>query len=335
MAFPLIALLLFAGQPVVTTARTQAPAPVSAPVSTAGADLSERPVDRDTLPQGAPEDDYRFVAWCDGVLAGHMDIAERVKDVLPIDDVQQKIGKSYLRAYVRALDSSPQSKTAEGRQAAETARLDGFNKWEQARNADHKLAAETYLSYQLPPRCEHAALRLSHNPNLFKSTPGGGDQVATVATGARRVADPNATGAATKGLLFSPNKPATAAAVSAPVSAPVPNAPASTETVAVVAAPASQAPEPKSPAPGLGAGAAVMPNEPAVMAEAAPAPAAGVTTAAAAPAVAKAADSGPEKAPAKALEQPSTKAADKPVAKKPKRGHLLPPFLRKKDPDEE
>jgi hypothetical protein len=320
MAFPLFALLLFAGQPVVTTARTQAPAAVSAPVSTAGADLTERPVDRDALPQGAPADDYRFVAWCDGVLAGHMDIAERVKDVLPIDDVQQKIGKSYLRAYVRALDGAPQAKTEEGRQAAEAARLDGFNKWEQARNADHKLAAESYLSYQLPPRCEHAALRLSHNPNLFKSTPSA-DQVATVSTGARRVADPNASGAATKGLLFSPNKPA-----------PVANLPAATETVAAVAAPQPMAAEslkaePKSPAPSPGAGAAVLPSEPAVVAETAPAPSSAVSTAAVAPAVAKTSDKTPEKVAAK--------TTDKPAAKKPKRGHLLPPFLRKKDPDEQ
>ena len=176
MALSLIAaffLLAAQDQPVATQRdQTAPPSPTAAPApAQAGATQAQAdPADKDYLPAGAPKEDYPFVAWCDGVLAGHMDLAERVKDVLPIDTVQQKVGKAYLRAYVRALDGAPQSKTEEGLKAAEAARQDGWSKWDQARAADHKLGAETYLSYQLPPRCEHAAVRLSHNPDLFRMT---------------------------------------------------------------------------------------------------------------------------------------------------------------------
>src|SRR3954464_13032802 len=104
MAFPLFAALMLLAaqdQPVATAHGRVAPPSPTAPAAAA----SEDP---DYMPQGAPKDDYAFVAWCDGVLAGHMDLADRVKDVLPVDDVQQKVGKAYLRAYVRALDGSPE-----------------------------------------------------------------------------------------------------------------------------------------------------------------------------------------------------------------------------------
>lgn len=150
--------------PVATSNAESAPA---SPTAASGSQVDNP----DYLPVGAPSDDYGFVAWCDGVLAGHMDIGEKVKDVLPLDSMQQKIGKAYLRAYVKALDEAPESKTDEGLKRAEAARKDGWSRWDQARAADHKLAADTYLAYQLPGRCEHAAIRLSHDPELFHLAP--------------------------------------------------------------------------------------------------------------------------------------------------------------------
>ena len=55
-------------------------------------------------------------------MSGHMDLAQRVTDILPLDDVQQKVGKAYLKAYDKALSSSPESKTVEGKKRAEAAR---------------------------------------------------------------------------------------------------------------------------------------------------------------------------------------------------------------------
>ena len=140
------------------------------PVATQGQE------DPDYLPKGAPSDDFGFVAWCDGVLSGHMDLAAHLADVLPLDDVQQDIGHAYLRGYASAMAGSPEGKTEEGKKRAEAARLDGWSRWEAARDTpDRNLAVNTYLAYQLPGRCEHAAERLSHNPQLFARAPSAED----------------------------------------------------------------------------------------------------------------------------------------------------------------
>ena len=125
----------------------------------------------DRIPAGAPKDDYGFVAWCDGVLSGHMDLAERLKTVLPLDPVQQKIGRAYLQAYERALAGSKEGKTEAGRKRAEAARQIGWKNWEPARKAKKELAADTYLAWQLPGHCEKAAIQLSGDKDLFRMSP--------------------------------------------------------------------------------------------------------------------------------------------------------------------
>jgi hypothetical protein len=283
--------------------------------------------DGELLPQGAPADDFGFVAWCDGVLAGHMDIAERVKDVLPIDEVQQKVGKAYLRAYVRALDGSAEGKTEEGRRRADQLRQDGWSKWDKARAADHTLAAETYLSYQLPGRCEHAAIRLSKNPNLFKLAPSV-DDVGAVRTAVRGPSDAGASSipAASRPFMKAAAGAAPAKATVTPVSAP-----------AVVSDAASSAPVSTASMPAAAAAISMLPAQPKPIpaptattmgaASAAPAAVEPLAAAPAAPTKAAAVTAPPAKAPA---------AEDKRIVKMPKKGHLLPPFLRgKKDKDED
>ena len=125
----------------------------------------------DRIPAGAPKDDFGFVAWCDGVLAGHMDLAERVQSVLPLDPVQQKIGQAYLQAYEKALTGSKEGKTEAGRKRAEAAREIGWKNWGPARKANKQLAADTYLAWQLPGHCEKAAIRLSGDQDLFRMSP--------------------------------------------------------------------------------------------------------------------------------------------------------------------
>jgi hypothetical protein len=155
----LFALLLAAADPSAATAET-------APVQTqAEATLADR------IPAGAPKDDFGFVAWCDGVLAGHMDLAERVASVLPVDPVQQKIGQAYLQAYEKALAGSKEGHTEAGHKRAEAAREVGWKNWEPARKANKQLAADSYLAWQLPGHCEKAAIRLSGDQDLFRMSP--------------------------------------------------------------------------------------------------------------------------------------------------------------------
>ena len=159
MPLALFALLLAAVEP---QAATAAPSPAQAQAQEALADR---------IPAGAPKDDFGFVAWCDGVLSGHMDLAERVRSVLPLDPVQQKIGRAYLDAYEKALSVSKEGRTEAGRKRAEAARQVGWKNWDKARKADKQLAADTYLAWQLPGHCEKAAIRLSGDEDLFRMSP--------------------------------------------------------------------------------------------------------------------------------------------------------------------
>jgi hypothetical protein len=122
-----------------------------------------------------PETDFELVAWCHGVLSGHMQLAERVQEVEPLDEVQQRIGNVYLRGYEEALGASPDAKMADGESRATAARAAGLGNWRPAMESpDLRLAADTYLAWQLPGRCEHAAKRLAGRDDLFAI---GGPQV--------------------------------------------------------------------------------------------------------------------------------------------------------------
>lgn len=130
--------------------------------------------DDDWRPDGAPKDDYAFVAWCQGALSGHMDLAERVYAGRPVDPLDQdlkKIGTIYLAAYDKALAGADESKTAAGRKRAVAARKLGWKNWDRARKMDQAHAEDAYLAWQVPPRCEHAAVRLSGDKDLFRMAP--------------------------------------------------------------------------------------------------------------------------------------------------------------------
>jgi hypothetical protein len=303
MALPILLFALLAGQ-------ADQPITTQTPAAQVAA-----PVDPDYLPKGAPSDDYGFVAWCDGVLSGHMDLANHLSDVLPLDDVQQNVGHAYLRAYGKALAVAPENKTPEGRKRAEAARLAGWSNWEDARNTpDKNLAVNTYLAYQLPGRCEHAAQRLAHDPNLFRLSPSV-DEVAAMGTG------PMATHAQPNMVAPAPARQMTAAPV------PVNNGPISASVAAdgPGSAPMTQHADfsPAMPTP-VSAGPMKVSGD------------APVSTMASAGEV-KATAAETKKKPAKAKPVKTAAAPTTADTAKPKRGHLLPWFLRGKksadDPD--
>jgi hypothetical protein len=213
MAFPLLSLLLLAA------AQADAPAAVDGPIKTTAPTPAEAAATSplaEFTPPGAPQDDYAFVAWCDGVLSGHMDLAERVRDVLPLDEVQQKVGKAYLHGYEVALAKGEKGRSPEALALAKAAREQGWMNWEPTRKADKKLAADSYLAWQLPGRCEHAAVRVSGDKNLFRSAPSFED------VAAMGVETPIGSGPAAEPA---PEAPARDAAPPAPEAATVPAAP--------------------------------------------------------------------------------------------------------------
>lgn len=157
MALPLILFALLSGQDAVPTVEAPAAEPAAAVSGQA-----------EYTPEGAPADDYQFTAWCRGVLEGHMALAERIQPVLPLDEVQQKVGAAYLRGYDEALEAGKGAQSAENLQAAANSRLAARSNWEKAMNADLQLAADTYLAWQLPGRCEHAAKRVAGRDDIFR-----------------------------------------------------------------------------------------------------------------------------------------------------------------------
>jgi hypothetical protein len=94
-----------------------------------------------------------------------MELAEQIGES---DEEQQAIGREYLASYEAALKAAPQSRTADGARTAAAARQTGYATWAAARTAQNRETQKfTYLGWQLPGRCEHAAKRLSGNADLM------------------------------------------------------------------------------------------------------------------------------------------------------------------------
>jgi hypothetical protein len=140
-----------------TAPRTEVVAPPAQPV--------EAP-----LPSGAPADDYGLVAWCHGALRGHLELAEEIKDTLPVDEEQQGLGREYLKTYEDALAASAQAKTSEGLLRATQARDSGYQRWNAARaSTSRQTQTFSYLGWQLPGRCDQAAQRLASGGDLLSA----------------------------------------------------------------------------------------------------------------------------------------------------------------------
>jgi hypothetical protein len=153
----LFALALMAAEPAGAT-------PASAPAAA----VAEEPI-----PAGAPSDDYGFVEWCTGALAGHMALYTQVKpqlDALPdprpgetaaLDAEQMKAGNEYLQLYKKATDAAEKASPRSIAERGATERQHGASIWDAARNTtDRKAAMWTWLGWELPGRCETAAERL-------------------------------------------------------------------------------------------------------------------------------------------------------------------------------
>ncbi len=143
------------------------------PPAVTPAAATPKAVAEEPLPPGAPSDDYGLVSWCTGALAGHMTLYAQVKpelDALPdakpketqaLDTEQMKAGREYLELYKKATDAAEKASPRPIGERGLTERRRGNAMWDVARNAaDRKAAMWTWLSWELPGRCETAAERL-------------------------------------------------------------------------------------------------------------------------------------------------------------------------------
>ena len=134
----------------------------------------------DAIPDGAPKDDYQFVAWCHGALAGQIELDPIVeKDMDSIegkakaakrraDDAEiAKEHKKYLALYEKALVAAEKASPTALHQQGVDAELQGYKIWGPTRNKEPVWRMVDWGNWEVPPRCEKAAQRLFDRASLL------------------------------------------------------------------------------------------------------------------------------------------------------------------------
>jgi hypothetical protein len=169
---------------------TKAVAAPAAPPATAAADAKAaetKASDDSDIPGGAPTDDYGFVAWCSGALAGHMALypmvkpqldamqrPDEAKDNAKLDQEQLAAGETYLKLYQRALRAAEKASGANLLTRKQEAQAQGSRIWGAARAADPQTRMWSWIMWELPARCETAATRLEKSSSLLGAALKGG-----------------------------------------------------------------------------------------------------------------------------------------------------------------
>jgi hypothetical protein len=177
---PLFLLALAAVEPEAAAPTAEAPPPAMAAM------LEKKPTSAEAgnLPNGAPTDDYGFVAWCHGALNGHMQLYETVKpelaklerskkdaeDNAKIEKEQMEAGRDYLALYSRALIAAERASPNNIHERGVQADTQGYKMWAPAQAMDEKNRMWAWLTWELPARCETAAKRLEERSSLFAET---------------------------------------------------------------------------------------------------------------------------------------------------------------------
>jgi len=184
MAPYLLALLLLA-QDASAPAPAPAPAPADGPVATAVArkqDVAPLPIQGG--PAAVPTDDYGYVGWCYGALAGYVDLYDRampdverierawptpsteenIKIVYPGQQAEAKATLPLLRKAMEAAEKA--SPTPIQNQGAEAIKK-GRAVWTGATTVPTAQLAQFWMSWTPPAKCEDTAKTLEARSNLF------------------------------------------------------------------------------------------------------------------------------------------------------------------------
>lgn len=202
-----------------------------APEAAAAPPAEPAPAVEDRLPQGAPKDDYQFVAWCYGALRGYLDLHDEVmpevtriegqfrkpgtklSDDLKVYADMQKDGQAQLKTFRGALTAAEKASVRPINTVGAQAVRSGLQTWATGPDVTKARKAQEWMSWALPARCDTVAASLESRSKLMGAT-----------LNANQKAAP-------------PEEPSAADAVTAAESAPT-----------VLAAPAD-APPPETPTP--------------------------------------------------------------------------------------
>lgn len=126
-----------------------------------------------TLPRGAPTQDYPLVAWCDALVTGHADLGDTLTNRSPEDTELVRLGRLEAQDFRGALAAAEPRQTAATKAAAQQAAAFAKSQWAPLlANADEASRSQSFgLFFGLPGRCEHAARRIRNNITTPPATP--------------------------------------------------------------------------------------------------------------------------------------------------------------------
>ena len=155
----------------------QAPDAAAAPPAAA-------PVE-DRIPNGAPKDDYPFVAWCYGALRGWLDLHDEVMpevtrieaqfrkpgtslaDDLKVYADMRKAGAAQLKGFQAALTAAEKASVRPINTLGGQAVRQGRMTWNAGPEVTKARKAQEWMSWSLPARCETVATRLETRSRLM------------------------------------------------------------------------------------------------------------------------------------------------------------------------
>jgi len=167
----MIALALLAQTP------EAAPAEAAAPVAA-----------EDRIPNGAPRDDYPFVAWCYGALRGYLDMKSevmpevtrienqfrkpgtRLADDLKVYEDMERNGKSQLKTFQGALTAAEKASVRPINAVGAQAVRQGRQTWSAGPSVTRARKAQEWMSWALPARCDTVAASLEARSRLMGAT---------------------------------------------------------------------------------------------------------------------------------------------------------------------
>ena len=122
------------------------------------------------IPPGVPADDFGFLAYCDGLISGHVQLGETLGEAA--DAELMRLGRLEREDFQSARTVGAARATAAQTSAADAAYQRAMTRWQPYLNnadADARQAAFD-LFFGLPGRCEHAARRVRSNITVAPAT---------------------------------------------------------------------------------------------------------------------------------------------------------------------
>lgn len=138
-----------------------------------------------STPAGAPSDDYQFVAWCYGVLAGYVDLHDqlmpevtriessfrrpgtKLSDDLKVYEDQQKQARSDLKRFQAALTAAEKASVKPINTLGAAALQRGRAVWTPGPDVTKARLAQEWMSWTLPAKCQTTAATLEKRSKLL------------------------------------------------------------------------------------------------------------------------------------------------------------------------